>query len=1220
MLEITVKTLDSQNHNFTVDDDITVRGFKDHIAETVAVAAESQRLIYYGRVLQDDKKLNDYDINGKVIHLVQRAPPQPESRSSNNDGQRQNNSVPVGRIYRSHVHPNAMYLSAMLPTEVVEGPGLPTPQLSNTLSNSRLVSARRMLNRTIQLMDRLDDPSVPLHSSPTESNASESGPPTSAPEETDQDSNVNGNINNTRNRMVQAASEIAAAFSAAALINIRLSRDNGENGGNVAGSVNVIDPSQMEQTAQASAQPMESEASEPQRSEPQTSEPKTSETSKSEKEKAEPGRSESARPETQRPEAERLGSQRADASTSNNNDNQNASRRSTPQVPRPPQMAELLERLVNTQDRLRPYIERYRVLMLADPSLTPGSGPEGVAENQRIVDGVSECLHYLSHACHALSDIIVDMGQQPPRNLRCRPIIIQHSAILQAGIPIQVESRVNLSAPNATNNNNTTDDGNEATRPSSPTSAASDQTSRSSNANNRSMTQTANGHQNQSSLLGTLLNLPSNVELTMELSPQSAMDLSSPNAADSTDNEQGQMGASGGLYSMSPPFALIRDALQSVLSERHSQMETSSGSSMNMPSNIPFVTIVGQQIDFGTPNSGQSTQARSNIGTHPTTSTQTRSTARPHVLHPHTHPLGMGMGMTQNMDFDPILPCHSHHIRRAPPATANSTSTFQSNQANQSTTSESRSRSQSASRSSTSARTVPQTVNMRDLENDGQTLGNGIDINIVGGDLHISLIGNMPNTSEVPLVEILRSFNPRIEEITEENFLIALWLFMLRNVTFGGLMQLGLGQSGPLVNLRRRLQEFLEHSFPDALQTTTLQDRVLEEIVTLSRPYLQALFVPEIETASRQIDIPATVEALLRTFSSEFLKLLFNNDFDNATFAQETVTLARKLEDQSSAVLRHILERRNISLDTIISRFVSQFIGEHPLLQQTVLGILSTRIRAFATRTTQMTQSEIASLLVYKNQPSAPPAESSEPIPSKPRVKTEIQPEDQAQAQALPLQSEQQQSLKKEIKKKDKLELKPELFLLAKQAMETDSLSDKKLDDPMDLNGEEIPETFPGAEHLPPEWVPIIARDSVIQRRQTQLQAQQGGPIPFSDAYLSGLPSKRRKLIEQQKPQLLVSPTANSTAITASVERLVREGIGHTQLEEAEGAAHAVAATPAVRNAFGQAIKDCLHPGRLRTPDFPNSARFPNASRLFADQNKEQKANTSATTANKSSK
>lgn len=34
--------------------------------------------------------------------------------------------------------------------------------------------------------------------------------------------------------------------------------------------------------------------------------------------------------------------------------------------------------------------------------------------------------------------------------------------------------------------------------------------------------------------------------------------------------------------------------------------------------------------------------------------------------------------------------------------------------------------------------------------------------------------------------------------------------------------------------------------------------------------------------------------------------------------------------------------------------------------------------------------------------------------------------------------------------------------------METEILSDKKLDDPMDLNGEEVPESFPGAEHLPP--------------------------------------------------------------------------------------------------------------------------------------------------------
>lgn len=59
----------------------------------------------------------------------------------------------------------------------------------------------------------------------------------------------------------------------------------------------------------------------------------------------------------------------------------------------------------------------------------------------------------MSHACHALSDIIVDMSQQPPRNLRCRPIIIQQSAIWQAGTPIQVEAQISFQGRNANSSN-----------------------------------------------------------------------------------------------------------------------------------------------------------------------------------------------------------------------------------------------------------------------------------------------------------------------------------------------------------------------------------------------------------------------------------------------------------------------------------------------------------------------------------------------------------------------------------------------------------------------------------------------------------------------------------------------------------------------------------------------------------------------------------------------
>ncbi|XP_014209043.1 large proline-rich protein BAG6 isoform X1 [Copidosoma floridanum] len=1065
---VTVKTLDSQNHSVNCDENITVRGFKEHIADIVSVPADSQRLIFCGRVLQDDKKLSDYgDVDGKVVHLVQRPPPQPDTpRNSSNENSRQSNGQWTqggSRVQYRGLHRNAMYLGAMsMPAEVVEGHGLPTPQLSNTLSNSRLVCARRMLNKAMQLMDRLDDPSIPLHPSPTENSASEAEPQATAPEdEAEQDSSINRN-ENARIAMEQAASAVAAAFSSgSALINIRLSQEN-EDGPTV----------NAETVARAF-------------SEPSAPPLETSESEEQEPERSEPQRSENGRAEPS-------------ASTSG------TSRRASPQVPRPPLMAELLERLIATQDRLRPYIERYRALMSADPALTSGqNGPEGVTENQRIVDGVSECLHYLSHANHALSDIIVDMGQQPPRNLRCRPIVIQHSAILQTGIPIQVEtipvrlqSHVNVTARNSSNNNNATnDEGNEATRPSSPTSGTQDQTGTPNSANSRSTSHSTSGP-NQASVLGTLLNLnlPSSVEVSMELSPQSTMEFSSSGATNGSENDQAQNSNSNGANAASnanaTPMTLIRDALQSILSGRHAQVETSNGgATINATANMPaFMALVGQQMDIGTANSGQSTQARSNIGTHPTTSTQTRSTARPHVLHPHTHPLNVGMGMGQSLEFDLFLPCNSHHLRRQnqqQQAETNVTTSQASPTGQQAASSENRS--QSSTQSSSTSRTVPlpQEINFT-IDGDANAAGAFLDSNrreafasglglamtlselfqSPSSDVRISVIGSDPNggemhftpTNDIPLADLLRTFNIRHEEFTGRDFMTDLWLFVLRNITFNGLMQISTGQTEPLVRLRRPFREFLEHSFPNTT-VDSLQEQVVEQVVSFSRLFLQVLDVPQ-EQAGRRVDIPGTIEVMLRKFCSEFLKVLFNNDFDNITFAQEVVNLVKKLEDQSSAVLQYTLSGGQTAPETIASRFINQLTeGLHPLFQQTLLGVLSGRIHTYVTRTSQLSQEEIASMLVFKDEPSAPPEEvvEEESNESQPQVKEEPE----IKTQPLSRQNDQMASPKKKEVKKETVEIKPE-------PMETDSET-KTGDSMMDLaEGEEIPETFPGAEHLPP--------------------------------------------------------------------------------------------------------------------------------------------------------
>merc|ERR1712071_735706 len=115
------------------------------------------------------------------------------------------------------------------------------------------------------------------------------------------------------------------------------------------------------------------------------------------------------------------------------------------------------------------------------------------------------------------------------------------------------------------------------------------------------------------------------------------------------------------------------------------------------------------------------------------------------------------------------------------------------------------------------------------------------------------------------------------------------------------------------------------------------------------------------------------------------------------------------------------------------------------------------------------------------------------------------------------------------------------------------------------------------------EWVPVIARD--IQRQGRMMTT----PVALSDAYIAGIPTKRRKLAQGNRPnsnpQLLLQDTmerALRAANVASVSDISSSTSGSSELT--------TALLPEIRP-LGAARLD-------RDTDF-QAERFPNAEKYF---------------------
>lgn len=460
MLDINVKTIDGQNRSYSVPDSYSVKQFKEKIANSLNIPVERQRLIFQGRELKDHSLLSEFDVNGKTLHLVQRAPPvpgQPAPQSQEQQQQQANqrtNAPPeiqnllqqimggLGAELGQNVTINTTDQNGMEVHINVENTPSTTTQNTNEI-RARVRNIRRFLTMAHSRLHRL--------------NEIQSGAPLDDSQNT---AIIVGSIQTTATLTDGSNNTIAFDTMPTAIIPpIHIPLSYHQAPAPAAPTTPVPQPAVNAETTPAAASNSTSAPAEPLTSTASAAQTTADETASNSSSTG------SSRTTTTTPSA--------NANGSNENINVEV-------------LADLISSVMDAYSQFQPYLQQYRDMLINDANeppesprtstastsataeaasasgasttSTPGSntpqtavGGSGVGDNrrQRFCNNINDMMHLLGHLFHNLSDLHINIRDRPPRQMHTMTTMQYTTSTVISAVPVEANIQLPFPFPGA---------------------------------------------------------------------------------------------------------------------------------------------------------------------------------------------------------------------------------------------------------------------------------------------------------------------------------------------------------------------------------------------------------------------------------------------------------------------------------------------------------------------------------------------------------------------------------------------------------------------------------------------------------------------------------------------------------------------------------------------------------------------------------------------------